>query len=198
MKHFLTLLALAAIPAAHGAIVYSGVQNIPIPFTFSGVYVNVFTNLTSLTEPVDFYDTAPWINLDFGGVDISNGDMLHLVITGTDQALNLASLSLVASSSNFTVGSSASTTHMGSAPNQFQLNTPGYVGFSFNPAPAGPTYYGWMQISIDNTGTGTGTIHDWAYENVAGAPILAGIVPEPTGPALLLLVLGGMALRRRR
>ena len=197
MKSFLTLLAFAIIPSVQGAVISSGLLNIPVPYTFDGVYVNIIdTSLTAFTLPVDF-DTAPWINLDFGGVDIVNGDNLRPVITGSDVVLNLTLLSLVDGGSTFASGGSASTTHMGAAPGQFQANVPGYVGFQFSLAPAGPTYYGWAEITTNDTG-GPGVIHQWAYENVANTGILVGTVPEPGGAVLLLVTIAGMALRRKR
>lgn len=194
MKRFLILIALAVTPSVHGAIVSSGLVNIPVPFTLDGVYVNVLTRVTSLVPPPDF-DTAPWFNLDFGGVDIVNGDSLRPVISAPDQVLNLPVLALVSGSSAFPAGGSASTTHMGPAPQQFQANAPGYFGFQFENA--GSTYFGWAQVTTNDTG-GTGVIHQWAYEDVANAGILVGVVPEPSGAVLLLLSLGGWTLRRRR
>lgn len=196
MKRFLILIALAVMPTAHGAIVSSGLLNISVPYTFDGVYVNIDTQLTSFSPPVDF-DAAPWINLDFGGVDIVNGDNLRPVITGPDVVLNLTLLTLVDGGSTFAPGGSASSTHMGPAPGQFQANVPGYFGFQFSFAPAGPVHYGWAEITTNDTG-GPGVIHQWAYENVANTGILVGVVPEPGGTVLLVLTATGLAVRRRR
>ena len=196
MKKFLALLVLAMLPSVKGAIVSSGQLNIPVPYTFAGVYVNIDTKLTSFTQPIDF-DSAPWINLDFGGVDIVNGDNLRPLMTGPDVVLNLTLLSLVDAGSTFASGGSASTTHMGAAPGQFQANVPGYVGFQFSLVPAGPTYYGWAEITTNDTG-GSGVIHQWAYENVANTGILVGTVPEPSGAAFVLLTISILAVWRRR
>ncbi len=190
---------LGAIPTAHGAIVYSGLQNIAIPYSFSGVYVNIQTLGTSFNQPADF-DTSPWLNLDFGGVDISNGVSISPIVIGVglDQVTNLSGGSAVGPAASFASSPNASTTHLGPAVDQFQSNTPGYIGFSFNASPAGPAKYGWMRISINDSGTGNGTVHDWAYEDVAGTSLPAGVVPEPTGLALILWGMGSVLLRRVR
>ena len=198
LQLLLPMALLGAIPTAHGAIVYSGLQNIAIPYTFSGVYVNIQTLGTSFNQPADF-DTSPWLNLDFGGVDISNGVLITPIVIGVglDQVSNLSGGSTVGPAGIFASGPNASTTHLGPAVDQFQSNTPGYIGFSFNASPAGPTNYGWMRISINDSGTGNGTVHDWAYEDVASTSLPAG-VPEPTGLALRLWGISSVLLRRAR
>lgn len=201
MKHFsilLPVLALALAPAARGAIVSSGVQDIVLPQSFfTGVYVNVLTQVTSTTLPADF-DTAPWIGFDLGGIDISNGDALRPVIIGGAQVENLTVGDSVGSPSNLPVGASFSDTHTGPAADQFQLLTVGYIGFAFGPGGGAPDSYGWAKITIDNTGTGT--LHEWAYESEPGTAIQvgAGAVPEPSGAALGLLAGGALLARRRR
>jgi hypothetical protein len=54
-----------------------------------------------------------------------------------------------------------------------------------------------MRISINDSGTGNGTVHDWAYEDAAGISLAAG-VPEPTGLALILWGMGSVLFRRVR
>ena len=190
-----TLLALATASASHAGIVWSGLMNVPVPFTFDGIYLNPFTGATATTLPAD-WNAAPWLNPFFGGVDIGNDALLRPVITGADQVVNLGAGAAIGAASIFAAGESGSTTHVGAAANQFQLGTPGYLGFAFEPAPGGATYYGWAQLTISNTGAGT--LHDWAYENAAGAAIRAGAVPVPEpGTALFGLALLGTALTRR-
>ena len=190
-----TLLALATASASHAGIVWSGPMNVPVPFTFDGVYLNPFTGATAATQPAD-WNAAPWLNPFFGGVDIGSDALLRPVITGADQVVNLGVGETISAASTFAAGESGSTTHVGAAANQFQLGTPGYLGFAFEPALGGATYYGWAQLTISNTGAGT--LHDWAYENAAGAAIRVGAVavPEP-GTALFGLALLGTALTRR-
>jgi hypothetical protein len=201
MKRFLTLipvLALALVPAANGAIVSSGVQNIVLPQSFfTGVYVNIITHVSSATLPSDF-DTAPWIGFDLGGIDISNGDTLRPVITSISQVVNLTTSDSVGSASNLTAGANFSDTHTGPAQGQFQVLTVSYLGFAFSPTVGAPVQYGWAKITIDNTSTGT--LHEWAYETTPGTTIQvgAGAVPEPTAPLLTLLAARALTLRRRR
>ena len=182
-------------PAAHSAIIYSGVQNIAVPQTFAGVYVNILSKAASFSQPGDF-ETAPWINLDFGGIDISNGNALRPVIVAPDRVVNLTTAQTVGSPSNLPVGGSFSSTHTGPAANQFQLLTVGYAGYGFSPTVGAPVQYGWARITVSNTGSGT--LHEWAYESVAGTAIQVGAVPEPAGAAFLLLALSGFCLRRSR
>ncbi|MFN0128000.1 MAG: PEP-CTERM sorting domain-containing protein [Verrucomicrobiales bacterium] len=196
MKTIPLLLGLSIMTGgAHAAIVYSGVQNIPIPYTFAGIYVNPLTLATSTTEPVSF-NSSPWINFGFGGVDISNGDLLTPVVVAGDVVENLFSLTLVDSSLSFTLGASASSTHMGTGAGQFQASTSGYLGFSFRPTVGGSTHYGWAQVTLRDDGS-AGDIVAWAYENIPSTAIPVGVVPEPSS-SLLLALLGLLSCRRKR
>jgi len=190
----LTFAALAAIHPASAAITYSGVQNIAIPFTFNGVYLNVITGSTVFGQPADF-DTSPWINLDFGGVDISNGNTLRPVVLGADMVVNLPFGMSIDSGSNFAAGFSASSDHLGPGAGQFPVGTPGYIGFAMNPG-GGPDQFGWIQVILNNDVSG-GTIVDYAYESIPGASIPAGI-PEPAAALTLALGLAALGLHRRR
>ena len=74
--------------------------------------------------------------------------------------------------------------------------TTGFVGLRF--AIAGNTHYGWARFTYDDLTTGNLTLHDFAYDDVAGTSINAGAIPEPGSALLALAGLGGVALRRRR
>lgn len=195
LSFLLPALLFAATVTAPAAIVYSGVQNISVPQTFAGVYLNVVTQSISFTQPADF-DTAPWLNLDFGGTGISNGDALLPVIAAPDRVLNLTTAQSVGSPSNLPVGASYSDSHPGPAVDQFQIQTIGYMGFAFRAAPADPIQYGWARLTISNTGSGT--VHDWAYETTPVTSIQVGTIPEPAGISFLLASMGVVALRRSR
>lgn len=184
--------------SAHSAVVFSGIQNVAIPLDFNGVYLNPYSGVTTTAYPAD-WNTAPWINPFFGGVGIANDALLRSVITGADQVLNLALGTTIDATSNFVAGESGSSTHVGPALNQFQLSTPGLIGFTFQPTIGGNVYYGWASVTIENTSAGT--IHSWAWENTPDTGILAGDIlgiPEPTRALLLLLGLMGAVMRRRR
>ena len=190
-----TLPVLALPPSAHSAVVYSGPVNIPIPLTLDGLYLNPYTGATAATQPAD-WNTAPWLNPFFGGVYLATDALLRPVITGADQVVNLGAGVTIGGGSNFAAGESGSSTHVGPAANQFQLGTPGFLGFAFEPAVAGPTHYGWAQITISNTGAGT--LHNWAYDDAPGTGIPAGLVPEPGSALMLGLAASAWAARRRR
>ena len=200
---FLLLLVLAllaaTVPYGRASIVYSGIQNVPIPLDFNGVYFRIDTGVSTLVAPGD-YNTAPWMNPFFGGVDIGNGALLRPVITGADQVLNLPAGTLISGASNFVAGESGSSTHVGGGAGQFQLNVPGYMGTTFRPTPGGLDYYGWVQMEINNAGAGK--IISWAYEGVSGGSILAGqtppSAPEPgTAVFSLAVILAGLGRRAR-
>jgi hypothetical protein len=195
----LPLLILAAAFPSRAALIYSGVQNVPIPIEpppvgLEGVYLQLPSGTTTGAFPPD-WNTAPWINPFFGGVDIANSPLLRPVITGTDQIQNLAFGTPINVTSNFVSGESGSSTHVGPAANQFQLGTPGLIGLTFKTTASGPDQYGWIRMTASNTGPGA--IVDWAYESTPGVGVFAGVIPEP-GTALYGLALCAVSAWRRR
>ena len=196
MKYILALFLLVSVaPVSQASVVYSGVQNVAVPFNPAGVYLNIATGATSGSQPVD-WNTAPWITSFFGGVDFGNDDLVLPAVTGLDQIVNLAPGTVVDSSLTYVSAESGSTTHYGAGSNQFHDGVPGFVGFKFSNTVGGPSYYGWLQMVVSNSSAGQ--IIDWGYDNVAGTPILAGSVPEPSRALLLVFGLSAGMLRRRR
>ena len=190
------VLLFAATTAARAGIVYSGIRDVPIPVNFTGVYFRLDTGLTSLTAPSD-YNTAPWLNPFFGGTGIGNGALLRPLITGADQILNLAAGAPIGSTGNFTAGASGSSTHVGIGAGQFVLDRPGYIGVKFRSTPTGLDYYGWVNVELHNSTPGR--IISWAYNDVPGAALAAGAIPEPgTACFGLGLILAGLSRRARR
>jgi len=180
---------------SHGTIVYSGIQNVAVPLDLNGIYLNPVTGATASAQPAD-WNTAPWINPFFGGVDIANDDLMRPVVTGATQILNLVFGTVVNNGSNFTAARSGSSTHVGAGAQQFHLGTNGYLGFAMQTTTGGPTLFGWMQLDIENTGPGR--IVDWAYQDAAGTLITVGAVPEPATAMLTFTGAAALALHRRR
>lgn len=192
-----TLVLGLLIPAARATIVYSGVQNIPIPLSSGGVYLNVQSGTTAASEPAT-WATEPWINPFFGGVAIGNSVSLLPVITGADQIVNLALGTPINNGSGFVSGESGSSTHTGPALNQFQIGVTGYIGYKFQwPGGGGQDYYGWMGINVNNAGAGA--IVNWAVQNTPNASIQAGVtgVPEP-GTVIFGMACAAVGLFRRK
>jgi hypothetical protein len=202
MKCFtLILIALLFACSAHGAVIYSGEQNISVPQNFDGIYLNVVTGSTSISNsPPGDWTTAPWINPIFGGVSLGGSELLRLATDGSNRAVNQAIGAIIDNGDTFAIGESGSTTHVGPAGDQFQLNAQGLLGFVMQTTTGGPLRYGWMLIAIKNTGAGN--ILDWAYDDSATS-IQAGwtgatLVPEPSRAILLLLSFQFLLQRRLR
>lgn len=76
--------------------------------------------------------------------------------------------------------------------------TTGYIGLRF--AISGQTHYGWAQFTYNDVSNNI-ILRDFAYQDVAGAAIVAGAsaIPEPASATLLLaLAAGSVATYRRR
>ena len=188
------LAAPALAPTADASIVYSGVVNINIPSTTSGIYLNVVTGVSGgSTTPG--WDVNPWGSsllsmfnpaAPAGGVYVGDG-------TGY---FNLASGTLISGASTFTSGNISAST-----PLNFNSSN-NIVGFRFqDEANANQTEYGWMRISLTGTQSSQPrAIVEYAYENT-GAGINAGDtgVPEPTTAALLgVMAAGALGVRAWR
>lgn len=186
---FLTL----ASAASHGAVVYSGLQNITVASGFDGVYLDVDGMSGRSTE------TPGWdIVAFFGGEGFGNSadfQPARQTVTVDSAILRLDIGSTVGGSLNYFNQQAGSSDHIGNGANQFASGTEGYLGFRFTDNNGSGPYYGWMRVNFSNDGS-SGTIIDWAYDN-SGSPVSVGVVPEPSACALAGLASIAIAFRRR-
>ena len=195
MKSLTWAFALAAMTgASHAAIISSGLQDIVIPTTFVGVYLNVDAGITVAEEG------SGWdINLFFGGEGIANSpsfEPVRMTVSVDSAVVNLALGQTVGGSSIYASSYAGSDSHIGAGGTQFISGNEGYIGFKLTTDSSEGPFYGWMRVVLANDGT-TGLIRDWAYDN-SGAPITVGAVPEPSAITLTAACAAGFAMRRRR
>jgi len=191
------LAAPAMAPSADASIVYSGVVNINIPSTTSGVYLNVETGVNSPSPgSAPGWDLNPWNStlLDFFTPTPGPGGGGEMVGTGTSY-FNMTPGTLVSAASTF--ASAGTTTTNAGTPLNFNSSN-NYMGFRFLNG-ASQLEYGWVQISLSGTaGAQPRSIIGYAFENT-GAGILVGAVPEPTTTALLgVMAAGALGVRAWR
>jgi hypothetical protein len=193
MKHLLLILA-ASTSLSSAAVIYSGLQNIPISSTFTSVYVDVDAVTFSGT-----FASGSDIDAFFGGEafgNFANFQPVRQTVAVDSAIVRLLPGATVDGSNTYATGPAGSSDHIGPAIDQFQDGETGHLGFRlFTNGGAGP-YYGWMRVNFSNTGA-NGSIIDWAYEN-SGAAITVGTIPEPSAAVLLGLASLGLAFNRRR
>ncbi|QJE96932.1 hypothetical protein [Luteolibacter luteus] len=188
---------LAAAGLAHGAVVYSGIRNEVIPANDTGIFVNPLSGIVTTVVPAD-PDTGAWVNLFFGGTAIGTTISIEPAIlslaTGNGDGLvrRLYEADLIGTGLSYASGMNGSENHTGSAVGQFQANIPGYLGFRIT-MESGDIRYGWLRITVNDLGAGT--LHDWAFEDVNGTPI---VVPEPGLSLLFILAFAPPIFRRSR
>lgn len=203
MKRFVIFILLTSsfIRPAQSAVIYSGLQNIAIPYGgfpvgFDGVYVDLDTGATS-TSTILGWD----VNLFYGGLGLGGSAAWQPARDGTgvmDTVLAYQVNDFIDSSLLY-AGSveTGSSDHVGLAAGQFQEGVEAYVGFKFTTNASSGPYYGWMRVTLTANNSG-GVISDWAYED-SGAGILAGaMAPEPGRMMLMMIGLCTARMRRRR
>ncbi|RYZ17697.1 MAG: hypothetical protein EOO70_01200 [Myxococcaceae bacterium] len=168
--------------AAKAEVIYSGLQNITIPTSFEGVYLNLATGATSTGQPSDYPDgRAAWdINPFFGGSGVATSPNFLPARTGTgkdDPILALGSGMLVNNSllfpSGYDGGYGGSETHMGSGAGKFQPGQEAYIGFKFTTESSAIPLNAWMRVVFTINAPG-GVIKDWAYETANEGSITTG------------------------
>ena len=182
--YFTNCAALALVLPASADIIYSNFQNIDIPATFDGLYLDVDGGNgwnTNMAAPVAGWDINPF----YGGRSLANSPAFQPLRSGTTSSspiVNLAAGDSVGTGSVFstfvqgaggeTVGApgyGGSSMLTGSGGN-FTASTEGYLGFRLN-----GTNYGWMRAVFTNN-TAAAVIKDWAYDNTTGTTIKAGLI----------------------
>lgn len=222
IKHCTALLlgTLAACGWAQGALVYSGLLDIPITPTLGGVYLDVEGSGTSSGDPssgsadatsytVSNPQPGNWdVNFFFGGIAGAYSPTLQPFVDdpsdNISRILNVSQGTVIDSSSaaantltvvgfggsGQTNNSTVGESHFGAGSDAFTPGTEGYIAFVLNPDTT--PLYGWMRVTLENDGS-AGVIHDWAFSENS---IVVG-VPEPSALALLLLAATGLLVRKR-
>ncbi len=199
------LAAPAMVQDANATIVYSGVVNINIPSTTSGIYLNVATGVYSTTPAgAPGWDLNLWsssgLNIWANNSASPNDGVLSNFTGGSSATLvdNIPFGTMI--DGTWTYGRTNSSETTGAT--AFVLNSSqNLFGFQFLNEGTGQLDYGWGRISLSSTYQGQPRLLvEYAYDN-AGAAIPAG-VPEPTTLALLSVMgvgaIGVRAWRKRK
>lgn len=185
-SHILAFGALSLVMPASADVIYSNLQNIAIPTTFDGVFLNVETGALSTPSNLGAGVSGWDVNVFNGGRAFANSPDFQPVRSGTGSSspiLNLTAGTLVNSSSVISTfvqgvggetpgaagyGGSQTLTGLGG---NFTAATEGYLGFRLN-----GTNYGSMRVVFTNNAAGA-MIKDWAYDT-SGAPVVVGAIQQ--------------------
>ena len=185
------LAATLALPMlAHGAVVYSGIQNLTVPATNDGLFLNVVTGLTGNTAAsVPGWDLNPWSPTGFALFSPLNPAGGAYRITSPLTAGNLVPGTEIGPAATF--GNSAATS-------PWVLNSANnLVGFRFWNEEGMDLHYGWFRVEFGAT-LNVRKIVEYAWESTPNSPIAAGnVIPEPSTPLLASLACA-LVLRRKR
>ena len=214
---FIGTAALMSAQNADASIVYSGVQNIPVPTTnaLGGMYIDLTLPGNTFIPTGSGAGAAEGINTLLPGWDLnfykSSGGNLRWYyprqkIPGVETnnltfAVNTGAQT-TALTAGMTIDSSSAFGSYQAMQGQFTGKT-AYMGVQFHVGPndndPDNIRYAWVQVAGGPTLGFPATIIDWAYED-SGAGIVVGAVPEPSTLALGFLSAGalGVAAWRKR
>jgi hypothetical protein len=201
--------ALAGTQSADAQIIYSGIQNAPIPSSngFRGVYVDI-DGMSFYVPPdgagsgdgVAALPTYNW-NPYRGNLATFQNALRSEWATSDQNTMGVVADGFLARL-DFGTMIDENSTFAGNTVRQMAQNGPwndadGYVGVTFSIG--AQTVYGWMHLITGSGDPPTGgpgfpaVITSWAYES-SGAGIMAGAVPEPSSVALTCLAAGALGL----
>jgi hypothetical protein len=184
----------ASVPSAHGAIVYSGVQNLTLTRTAgSDASLNINLDGGATDFVLTWYGSTGIIQIssESQNIVVNDGSGLRrlsagaLIGPGSPSSTDVKELANYGVSGTWTSGT-------------WTAGATGYAGVALGSSGSSSTPWGWIQITLPASGTvgSQVVVNSWAYESTGGASINAGAVPGPG--ALVSLALGAVGLRARR
>ena len=183
--------AAGAAGSADAALVYSGVQDLPIA-QFSSQDLNL---------DGDGYNDILLKNYVFGGnyqgatVNYAPGKVVGFS-TGLNYATALAAGVTIDAAATAGGPFAVSLAYGNNPDSQFDHTAGAFIGLEF--PINNVSHFGWIRVSIDNS-AGTFIVNDWAYNDTPGGAIQTGQIPAPGSLGLLAAgALGVNTLRKRR
>jgi len=194
---FVLSICMIAQQAHANSVIYSGVENIPVPNTSTGLYLDLENGATG-TSPFSGWDlnffTFDYFGTDTLAVDINSSvdQFGSLVADGSGGLALLNAGDSIGAASNLAGGPI-----LAGSPGAWQNVSGGFMGYQFVDS-SDQLHYGWLQLDAPGSAGLPATILGWAYDR-GSSDILAGqTVPEPSSIALLMTGLIGIGLKRRR
>lgn len=186
----------AVATSADATVITSGPQNIAIPATADGIYLNLITGVANASAAaVPGWDFNPYgstgLLFYWGGTGALNAGVAS---TTTGPYIVLSAGATIGPASTY----SQSANGANNETSAFRAGVNGYLGISFRNETTGVTNYGYIHLQTTAATGYPATILDWAYEN-SGAAITIPAVPEPATVTLLgVMAAGAVGVRQWR